>query len=309
MILPLIAMIYLRGLIYFLILIYCLCLLYVILYILISFFNWIYYFIFKEQDQQANMYSFYIYHIRRILGFIAQLIFKVCLFVIGKLTGIFLTLYLIYFVARLIGFHIVLIILFKVFRDCVETGLFDFFDQIVIAIFGFESFGQKLLRIIFGTFDFAQGFAEQAVFLTTGHMLDLNFFRKLDEIANNISADDIKDKVLDLISEKTPVIKVNYVKPKDISDIEKMAIEYCDKKHTRKVPDNADIIEGVRMAFEDAMAKKKCVTNITSGGKNSNKSYIETIQNEIVNSASYISDGMTSNMTQITGAFKIDTIA
>jgi len=57
------------------------------------------------------------------------------------------------------------------------------------------------------------------------------------------------------------------------------------------------------------MAKKKCVTNITSGGKNSNKSYIETIQNEIVNSASYISDGMTSNMTQITGAFKIDTIA
>jgi len=170
MILPLIAMIYLRGLIYFLILIYCLCLLYVILYILISFFNWIYYFIFKEQDQQANMYSFYIYHIRRILGFIAQLIFKVCLFVIGKLTGIFLTLYLIYFVARLIGFHIVLIILFKVFRDCVETGLFDFFDQIVIAIFGFESFGQKLLRIIFVTFNFVQEFAKKVVFLTKEKM-------------------------------------------------------------------------------------------------------------------------------------------
>ena len=264
-----------RGLIRFLVLLYCFCLLYIILYIIFSIISWLYYFIFQEQDQQTNMYSFYVYKIRNILAIIARIIFELCLFVVGKITGIFLILYAIYFAAR-----------FKIFRDCKEVGLFDFFDGIVAALIGFDSFGKKILKIFFATFDFTQNFMEEVlgiVFPLPGYTWDLDFFRSLGDILSSVNTGDVKDKVLALLKERQPIIKINYVQPTNKSDIQSAKIENCTIKNIKEIPANADTIETLKITFENAMAKQKCETDVMD-----EDNPLVNLQNSASDTAKYI---------------------
>lgn len=275
-----------RGLIRFLILLYCFSLLYVILYILFSIFNGLYYFIFQEQDQQTNMYSFYVYKIRFILAILARILYEICLFIVGKITGIFLILYGIYFVARLIGLHILLLLLFKIFRDCKEFGLFDFFDGIVFALIGFDSFGNKILKIFFATFDFTQNFMEEVLGIVIpipGYTWDLNFFRSLSEILSTVDANNVKDKVFELLKERQPIIKINYVEPTNKTDIQSAKIENCTIKNTKEIPTDADTIESLRITFENAMAKQKCETDVLD-----EDNPLVNLQNSAIDTAKYV---------------------
>ncbi len=295
-----------KGLIKFLILLYCLCLLYIILYLVISFFSWVYYFIFQEQDQQTNMYSFYVYRIRKILAYIALLLFDIALFVVGKLTGIFLTLYVLYAAARLIGLHLFLLLIFKVFRDCKELGLFDFFDGIVAAIIGFESFGNKLKKIIFATFDFTQTFMEETLGITMpGYTWNLDFFRNLGTILSTVDTPDVSDKVLSLLSENTPIIKINYVKPTPKSEMHNIIAENCKIKHPLVITPDKDTVEALRMTMENAMIRKRCEIDAATP-KNQNP--IENLENTFVDSSKYMIDGTKSNMKVFTSSLSLDLI-